>query len=66
MTDEERTVALIAGNILTGRMPFGGGGKDADIQAVAWAVQLAQHIVDAVTDPEQFPSSLRGPIGRVR
>jgi hypothetical protein len=45
MTDEDRTVALIAGNILTGRMPFGGGGHDSDLKAVTWAVHLSKLIV---------------------
>lgn len=45
MTDEDRTVALIAGNILTGRMPFGGGGQDADTRAVEWAVHLSKLIL---------------------
>ncbi|HXU01261.1 MAG TPA: hypothetical protein VN903_09730 [Polyangia bacterium] len=56
MTDEERTIALIAGNILTGRMPFGGGGPDADLQAVAWAVSLARLIVEEARAPEAGPS----------
>jgi hypothetical protein len=46
VTDEDRTVALIAGHILTGRMPFGGNGKEADVQAVAWAVHLGRLIVE--------------------
>jgi hypothetical protein len=52
MTEEERTIALIAGNILTGRMPFGGGGKEADVKAVTWAVQLATMIVNETIAPD--------------
>jgi hypothetical protein len=59
MFEDQRTIALIAGNILTGRMPFGGGGKEADVRAVAWAVALARLIVHEVDSTEPLPVGKR-------